>query len=288
MIGRLRHLLDRLERIVWSRKAYRFFIRGWLEIGDSRAATQVVNTMRSLQQIVPIELPGPAGRSILVVAPHPDDEVIGTGGTVIKAIATQSKVHVLYLTSGSAEDRAVREKEAAAVARHVGFSHRFLSWAEGNIPLDDAAIGLFASAVEESGADTLLLPFLLDDHDDHRRASELLLQAVRRGILRARPEIWAYQVYSAVLPNVVVDVTEQKSAKEQAIRFYDSQMKSRDWANFATGLSAWTSRLLKGRREAAYAEAFLVLPCEDYVAMAAIYFNHGADGTYCHNYRSQS
>jgi LmbE family N-acetylglucosaminyl deacetylase len=288
MIDRIRHLLDRLERIVWSRRAYRFFIRGWLEIGDSRAATQVVNTMRSLQQIAPIELSVPSGQSVLVVAPHPDDEVIGTGGTVIKAIAENSKVHVIYLTSGSAEDSAVREGEAAVVARHIGFSHRFLPWTEGSIPLDDAAVDLFASAVEESGADILLLPFLLDDHDDHRRASELLLQAVRRGVLRARPEIWAYQVYSAVLVNVVVDVTEQKSAKERAIRLYESQMKSRDWANFATGLSAWTSRLLKGRREAAYAEAFLVLPCDEYIAIAEIYFNHGADGTYCHSYRSKN
>ena len=40
--------------------------------------------------------------SLLVIAPHPDDEVLGVGGVMISALERKQNVHILYLTEGEA------------------------------------------------------------------------------------------------------------------------------------------------------------------------------------------
>ena len=66
------------------------------------------------------------GRSILVVAPHPDDETLGCGGTLLRHGAEGDALHWVVVTSMtaaySAEQRARRAAELQAVARHYGFA----------------------------------------------------------------------------------------------------------------------------------------------------------------------
>ena len=64
---------------------------------------------------------------ILVVAPHPDDETFGCGGTLLKAHEAGARVHWLILTEMteaagySVERIATREREVDAVSRAFGF-----------------------------------------------------------------------------------------------------------------------------------------------------------------------
>lgn len=52
-----------------------------------------------LQDVEDLELPQ-AGERVLVLAPHPDDEVIGTGGLIQLALANGADVRVVFLTMG--------------------------------------------------------------------------------------------------------------------------------------------------------------------------------------------
>jgi LmbE family N-acetylglucosaminyl deacetylase len=55
------------------------------------------------------------GRSVLVVAAHPDDEVVGAGGTIAKHARAGDAVHVLFVTDGSrGDDDAGRSRRANA------------------------------------------------------------------------------------------------------------------------------------------------------------------------------
>ena len=39
-------------------------------------------------------------KNILIIAAHPDDEILGCGGTILKNISLKNKVHVLYISDG--------------------------------------------------------------------------------------------------------------------------------------------------------------------------------------------
>jgi LmbE family N-acetylglucosaminyl deacetylase len=58
----------------------------------------------------------PEGVDILVFAPHPDDEVIGTGGIIQQALASRRSVRVAFSTSGDGYPRAA----AALAGKNLG------------------------------------------------------------------------------------------------------------------------------------------------------------------------
>lgn len=51
-------------------------------------------------------IPGP----ILIISPHPDDDVLGAGGLIQKAVKTGKPVYILYLTNGDANKDTVRDR----------------------------------------------------------------------------------------------------------------------------------------------------------------------------------
>lgn len=258
-----------------GRKAYKWVLRDWLTLHDLSAAADVLGTMRFTRQIEPQVLDGPAGREILVVAPHPDDEVIGPGGTLIRMAQMGKKVTVLFVTAGKPDEAATREAEARACCALCGFEARFAGEVEGAIRLDRAG-EVMAALTAEVKPDTLFIPFLMDDHDDHRRVNEALLYGLAAALPGRGPDVWAYQVYTPLPGNVSVDVTDLAEAKANAVRSYASQMRRRDWAHFALGLNAFNCRLLPGARDARYVESFFVAPLSEYIDLCHRYFDAGA------------
>ncbi len=268
----MRALLSRFERLVMGRKAYKWVLRSWQPLEDLKTAADLLATMRFTGQIAPQLLDGPVGaRRILVLAPHPDDEVIGPGGTLIRAVARGAEVSVLYLTSGGEGERAEREAEARAVCDTLGFHAQFAGGRASAMP-PEAMAAAMAEALHAVQPDALFLPFLLDDHPDHRTASHALLLATQSGRNVGSPEVWAYQVYTPLLGNVAVDITALGEAKADAIRLYRSQMARRDWAHFALGLNAFNCRLLHGRADPVLIESFFAVPFTDYLALCRRYF----------------
>ncbi|MBM3560352.1 MAG: hypothetical protein FJX53_10855 [Alphaproteobacteria bacterium] len=280
----LRGLRARLRNWLLGRKAYKFFIRDWQALGDLQRAADAMATLRFSRSLVPVNLPGPSGRRLAVVAPHPDDEIMGPGGTLIRALDAGAAVRTIYLSrgrDGAAGD--VLQAEAASVAARLGYEAVFLGHPLRGIALDAAAVDAFAAAVVAGRPDALFIPFLLDDHDDHRRASEMLLAACARGRLDPALEVWAYQVYTTLPGNVIVDITDVAARKADAIRGFASQAHIRDWAHWALGLNAFNCRFLAGPG-ARYAEAFFVLPLGEYAELARAYFAPGARVYHERNY----
>ena len=138
MLAHLRSALLRIEKRMLGRRAYKFIIRDWTRPTDLDAAADVLATMRFSRNLAPQQLAAPAGKRVLVLAPHPDDEMIGPGGTVILALDAGCTVRVLNVTSGGA-DAARREGEARKVAERVGFEAEFVGQAAGRIDVGDAA-----------------------------------------------------------------------------------------------------------------------------------------------------
>tara|TARA_A200000113_G_scaffold182615_2_gene168816 strand:+ start:681 stop:1532 length:852 start_codon:yes stop_codon:yes gene_type:complete len=249
----------------------------WSEMYDLKPSAQLLDTMRISKDLIPTNVDAPSNQDILILAPHPDDEVIGMGGTLIQMIQNNCRVKVLYITLS--DDEAL-VKEATDASKNVGYEIEFLGLEKRNISLDTSALEKFAHKINMTNAKHLFIPFMLDDHDDHRRVSELLQKAYHQGLIETKFCIWAYQVYTALPLNSVVDITNVISKKIEAIRYYRSQFKSRDWAHFAQGLNAFNMRFLSGRNDASYAEVFFRASLKNYIKMCDSYFGHNSGSCY--------
>lgn len=266
MIGALRNRF-------FPRSGLRFFIRNWTAPGDASRAARVFATMRAGRALLPEIVSAPKASRITVVAPHPDDEVIGPGGTLLRAVANGAAVTCIYVTDGdeSAEGAAARHQEALNVSAKLGFRAMFLGEEASAIRCDEAAALRLADMIRSLAPEALFVPFLLDDNDDHRRVNELLFAALRHELLPARMEIWAYNIYAPLPGNVAVDISDLAERKAEAIRLYATQAAKRDWAHFALGVTAVNSRLLPMRLGARHVESFFVMPLSDYAEICAAY-----------------
>ncbi len=125
---------------------------------------------------------------ILVIAPHPDDETLGCGGTLASHASKGDRVVVAFLTSGelgikSASPEqvwAVREKEASEAARVLSVASisflRCPDWFLGdNI---DAAGAALRPLLQREQPDLIYVPHTLEWHPDHKAAQPVLAAAL--------------------------------------------------------------------------------------------------------------
>lgn len=266
MRGNLRRRLGNLVDWLRWRRAYRWSVRSWFVPGDLAASRIVLDSFRPSRVLKPELANAPRGRRILVVAPHPDDESIGTGGTLLLAREAGCDVAVLFVTTGRARERDARRLEAADVCQAAGFSAHFAEQDADAIDVEAAAAAL-SELWAAQDFDCVFVPFFLDDHDDHRRVNEVLLKAAAApaGGGRMPREVWAYHVYGPGPMNCVVDISAVAARKRDLIARHRSQMTSRDWAHFALGMNAVLSRFLPGDSVARHAEGFMVAPADAYL-----------------------
>lgn len=180
----------------------------------------------------------------LVVAPHPDDEVLGCGGTIARLTALGRDVHVAVMTRGTpprhdlAQIRAV-QAEARAAHGMLGVAGHFLDFPAAGLDgvphaqLNDAMQQLLA----DIRPDTVFLPFNGDIHADHRIIFNAVLVAARPRTAEAPARLYAYETLSETnwnapfltpgfQPNVFVDITGYLDRKLDAFRAYRSQVAS--------------------------------------------------------------
>ncbi|RPI55071.1 MAG: hypothetical protein EHM55_08975 [Acidobacteria bacterium] len=281
MANVLATVLRRLERTINTRQAYKFFMRDWKSLTDLQSCARVVSTMRFNQTLEPLEMIVPHGKRITVIAPHPDDEMLGAGGTLIHARHAGASIRCIYLTSS--QPAAQVEVETAEVAGHIGYRTEFLRYPVAGIPVTPESVNTLGAALASEPTDCLFVPILMDDHDDHRRANQLLWHAWRGGFVPDGTEIWCYQVYSPVISNVVVDISDVAEEKAAAIRMWKSQIKIRKFDHYILGLNAFNIRLLP---KAKYVEAFFVVPMREYAELCAVYFNEPSTAFYNPAYKS--
>lgn len=203
---------------------------------------------------------------MLVVAPHPDDEVIGPGATLARHRRRGDEVRVLVLTSGDASGvggravAAVREAESRRALRCLGdgIALWFAGLPDGGLEgLGDRLTTLIDQ--HGQGVAALYVPLLSDPHPDHGAAAH----AVGRCGLDDDVLVLGYEVWAAGPVNVLVDVTEVFGHKQAALAEYRTALRTVDYVRSASGLAAYRSAggSLGGR---GFAEGFVALPLGDY------------------------
>jgi N-acetylglucosamine malate deacetylase 1 len=198
----------------------------------------------------------------LVVAPHPDDEAIGCGGTIAQNSAAGDRIVVAFLTSGEcgipgmakAEVARRREGEAVSAAKVLGVADlHFLRSPDGRLSSSCAeAVRKLADVLSAERPDIVRVPHPLDGHADHHAAWPLLQKAIHISGAPT-PEILAYEIWTPmVMPDYAEDVTPVMERKLAAVRCYGSQLQQLPYDEGIAGLNAYRGAFLGGCR---FAEA---------------------------------
>lgn len=182
---------------------------------------------------------------VLAIAPHPDDEVLGAGGTIAKLASEGNEVTVVIVTKGwlplfaDAQVEKVRD-EARAANETLGVkSLRFMDLPVtmlNAIPKHELN-EKFGKLVSEEKPELVLLPFCGDRHEDHRQVFDACMVALRPTEGRkCVKHILSYETVSEThwsaagiepcfQPQLWVDISEQLQTKLEAMRKYESQLR---------------------------------------------------------------
>lgn len=210
----------------------------------------------------------PPGR-VLLLAPHADDDVLGAGGTCALHVAQGDPVHVIVAYDGAegdpdrrvdpAELCALRQREARAGGAHLGLrDYEFLGYPEGHVPGPGellAGARHLAERLRTLRIDTLYAPWIGEHHVDHH----VLARAARMAVVLAgfRGAAWGFEVWTPLVPTLIVDVSSVHAKKVAALAEHRSQLAYHDLA--AKGLALSAQRAMYLAKEAQHGEGFAPL-----------------------------
>lgn len=216
--------------------------------------------------------------SILVIAAHPDDEVLGCGAAIARHAAAGEGVHIIFVSDGEtsrggaeAHDISAREQMAQSAAERLGARPPiFLGFPDNQ--LDTVSILDIAKAIETATRD--LAPRRIYTHHsgdlnvDHVQVARACLTAFRpQAGAHTVEDILSFEVLSSThwnepaasfIPNVFISADGFEDIKIAALEAYASEM--REWPH---ARSLQSARHLMAMRGAIIgqpsAEAFMLL-----------------------------
>ncbi len=178
--------------------------------------------------------------NILVFSPHPDDDVIGCGGSIAKHIKSGHNVTAVYMTSGTAcpsryspeELGIVREKEATDAADILGVQNLiFLRYPDGGLAYSPEVIAMLEGLIKQTKPDKIYIPHKNDSHKDHKMTYQLVCQALA-SILQKSLEEWKQPIvlcYEVWTPLQYVshkeNITDYMPLKIAALQKHASQIE---------------------------------------------------------------
>jgi LmbE family N-acetylglucosaminyl deacetylase len=196
------------------------------------------------------------GMRVLAIAPHPDDEAIGCGGTLLRHKACGDIVTIAYITDGRRsralgldpeEMAARRRQEATAGARALGADRcEWLGLPEGEW-IATQLRPIMRGLLDTYAPDIVYAPSRVDFHPEHCRVAAALGLALAELSSEVNLQVRAYQVQTPltrVLANLVADTSDVAIECAAALDGYTTQR-----GNMA--------RALRQRR---YSAAFYRLP----------------------------
>lgn len=231
------------------------------------------------QALIPYRASSFSARRVLVLAPHPDDEVFGCGAALADLAARGAEIVVFVLTDGAGEledpaerkriaDLRLRESGVALAVlgggklRTAGFPDRGL-WRE-QAALQEA----LQQTLAETEPDLVFAPSPVEIHPDHRAAAAALIAVAVRATpssrvseVLSRATVAFFELSQPFRPNFLLDCGRHAETKRRAMSAFVSQNRERDYALFVSGLNAYRRMTLP--KETTAAEGYFVVPGSD-------------------------
>lgn len=206
----------------------------------------------------------PEARSVIVLAPHPDDEALGCGGTLSLLNGSGASSAVVFLTCGErlrgepdAEIAAQRVTEARAVSTLLGCAEPlFLNLPDGDVAGHTVEAGeSVAEIIDAVKPDIVFAPSPVDYHSDHIATAGIALKCLDR--FRSF-RLAFYEVYGTVRFNRLIDIGDIIEVKKKALMAYGTSLygMSGMYTHAILGMNAHRSFFVQHR---SYYEAFWII-----------------------------
>jgi len=189
-------------------------------------------------------------RRVAVVAAHPDDEVLGCGGTIARHAAEGDEVHVLIVAEGATSRGKTRDRAASsdALSQLGASAHRanqllgtakleLLEFADNRLDGVDLldVVKAVESFLNKCKPQTVYTHWPSDLNVDHRVVSEAVQTACRPIPESIQEQILFFEVPSSTEwrlgagrtfePNYFVDISATLELKRSALAAYGSEMR---------------------------------------------------------------
>jgi len=224
--------------------------------------------------LIPYQTSPLEGARILALAAHPDDEVLGAGGTLALNAQRAEAIRVWIATDGQKQEGVTepeaeygerRRQESRQAAGILGVAPPFF----GALPDRELALrrqelrDKLLTEIRDFAPDLILCPSPVEIHPDHRALAETVYDLVAG----SRPadadydqlrlaRIGFYELTHPLLPNTLVDIASVAAVKREALGAFVSQQAVRDYAGAIDGLNVYRRLTVPG---AGPAEAFRVI-----------------------------
>ncbi len=218
-------------------------------------------------ELYPYSVTDLSQKDALILAPHPDDESLGCGGSITKHIKSGSRVKVIFLTDGDkgdfeskfAEDYVkIRRQSAQKAMEVIGVNdYEFWSYGDRNLHLtEEELVDRLFHIVEAFSPSLIYAPSPFEVHPDHRATSKMTMRIFEK----TRITVLFYEVLMALFPNILVDITLEMERKKMAIESYYTEISYNDYVSKIEGLNVFRTATLPGT--VTFAEGFFLLDRE--------------------------
>ena len=178
---------------------------------------------------------------VLVISPHPDDETLGCGGTLIRHKKEGDEIHWLIMTNVNSSEKkihSVKEKEIEEVSKAYNFDStsrtKFLTSELDSAPRKEI-IQVISKVFEEIQPNFLYLPFKNDIHSDHSIVFDAAASCTKSFRYPYVKKVMIYETISETefsirpdreqfKPNLWIDISDYIDEKIEIMSLYESEI----------------------------------------------------------------
>ena len=205
---------------------------------------------------------------VLVFAPHPDDEVFGCGGAIMRHVEQEIPVHVIVLSDGAfgvdgdkvADYTQQRQNESIDAANVLGYGVPvFWQYRDREICYGEKLVQELLTAISETQADLIYAPSVFEMHPDHRALGIATVEAVRR--IGTTIRLALYEVGIPLHPNQLLNISDLANRKQKAMACFVSQNEKQRYDLDIAALNRYRTYTLPA--DVTAAEAYILVAAEE-------------------------
>lgn len=183
-------------------------------------------------------------KTIIIITPHPDDETLGCGGTILKLKEEGHQLYWIIVTKAgnfaTEEWKANRELEIEKVANMYKFDGTTkLNFEAATLDqvADSDLVSALSNVFKELNPNVIYVPYPSDIHSDHKAVFEATMACTKWFRYPSVKKVLAYETLSETdftinpdanhfRPNVFVSIENYLDKKVEIMKVYESEMSA--------------------------------------------------------------